>query len=126
MNSAIQSRRILVVDDDTQTLEVIAELLDIHGHTVRCASNGLMALELVASFMPEVVLLDLGMPDLDGYQVAAALRRQHSSAKVLVVALTGHGDYASRVRVRDSGFHMHIVKPASVETLLMAVNAVPA
>ena len=115
--STIQSRRILVVDDIVDTSESFAELLDLWGHQVRTAHSGPTALALARLFCPEVVILDIGMPGMDGFEVARRLRRQHQGQSLLVVALTGYGQESDRQKSQAAGFDHHLVKPVDLNAL---------
>jgi CheY-like chemotaxis protein len=90
-------------------------LLEMLGHEVRVVYDGASALSVAPEFKPEVVILDIGLPDLDGYHVARALRAQPETAGALLVALTGYGQESDRQRTRAAGFDHHLVKPASLE-----------
>jgi PAS domain S-box-containing protein len=109
------ARRILLVEDNQDAAETLAELLVLFGHEVRTAHDGPGALEVQREFQPEVILLDLGLPGMSGYDVASQL--QEREVKSLLVALTGYGDAEHRRRVRDAGFHHHLTKPADLALL---------
>ncbi|HEV7516539.1 MAG TPA: chemotaxis protein CheB [Thermoanaerobaculia bacterium] len=104
-------RRVLVVDDNVDTAESLVLLLRMRGHEVEVAFSGPMALEAVAGFAPEIVLLDIGLPGLDGYEVARRLRQQPGRAKVILVALTGYGQEEDRRLAREAGFDHYLTKP---------------
>jgi two-component system CheB/CheR fusion protein len=112
-------RRILVVDDEPDTAGALAELLGLKGHTARAVPDGASALALVQTFDPEIVLLDLGLPGMDGYQVASKLREMLGQ-RVMLVALTGYQD--DPVRLREAGFDAHLLKPTSLEKLFTLVS----
>jgi len=105
-----ESRRVLVVEDDPDSAQSLAMLLQIWGHHVEIALDGRQALDAARSFGPEIVLLDIGIPGLDGYEVAERLRSEHGSGLKLV-ALTGYGREDDRQRSRDAGFDRHMTKP---------------
>jgi PAS domain S-box-containing protein len=105
------ARRVLIVDDNVDGAESLATLLVIHGHTVRTAPDGPSALASAEEFRPDVILLDIGLPGLNGYEVARRLRSRPESRGVRLVALTGWGQAADRERSRDAGFDLHVVKP---------------
>jgi two-component system CheB/CheR fusion protein len=109
--AAVLMRRVLVVDDNVDTAESLAMLLRLKGHEVQVAYDGLLALDTARSFHPEVVLLDIGLPGLDGYQVAARLRRRRRTAGSLLVALTGYGQEEDQRRAHHAGFDHHPTKP---------------
>jgi CheY-like chemotaxis protein len=108
--------RILVVEDNEAAAQNVAELLRMQGYDVRAVGDGPGALELARSFRPDVVLLDIGLPGMDGCDVARALRREHGDAP-WIVALTGYGDAPSRRRILDAGADRHVVKPIDLDTL---------
>jgi CheY-like chemotaxis protein/anti-sigma regulatory factor (Ser/Thr protein kinase) len=110
-------RRVLVVDDNIDAAETLAMLLRIKGHEVHCAHDGPAALELAAAVSPEFVLLDIGMPGMDGYEVARRLRADATLARVMLVAITGYGQEEDRVRSRAAGFDDHFVKPLNPHAL---------
>jgi signal transduction histidine kinase len=108
--------RVLVVDDNRDAAETLAMLLRALGAEVRTAFDGPSALRLVSSYAPEVALLDIGMEDMDGYELARAIR-QGSQKPPALIALTGWGQEADRLRAKDAGFDHHLVKPADIGTL---------
>jgi signal transduction histidine kinase/ActR/RegA family two-component response regulator len=122
-------RRVLVVDDSTSTAQTMAALLQLKGHDARVAFDGPQALKTAAAFHPEVVLLDIGMPGMDGYQVAKQLRQMPGLEQTLLVALTGYGQEGVRRRSQEAGFQHHLVKPvrlgAVLELLVSAAFATP-
>jgi CheY-like chemotaxis protein len=110
--------RILVVDDNEDSAESMGELLQLSGNTVQSARDGLEALEAVARFEPHVVLLDIGLPKMDGYEVCQAIRRNQSKRRPFVVALTGWGQDNDRRKSLEAGFDHHLVKPVSFDVLM--------
>jgi PAS domain S-box-containing protein len=104
------SRRVLVVEDDHDSAQSLAMLLKLWGHRVEVALDGPRALDSARSFEPEIVLLDIGIPGMDGYEVAERLRSEHG-ADFKLVALTGYGREDDRKRARDAGFDWHLTKP---------------
>ncbi len=106
-------RRILVVDDNKDSAESIAMLLRLWGHDVRTALDGKTALETAQAFRPQVVLLDIGLPNVDGYQVAKQLRQDYGQDGLLLVAVTGYGQREDRRRSAEAGFDRHLVKPVN-------------
>jgi two-component system CheB/CheR fusion protein len=122
------SRRVLVVDDNVDAAQSLAELLRQGGHDVRVAGRGPDALAVAAEFAPEAVFLDIGLPGMDGYEVARRLRRQEGDRRVLLVAVTGYGTDEDRRRSREAGFDHHLVKPAApsdVQDLLARLPSSP-
>jgi PAS domain S-box-containing protein len=118
-------RRVLVVDDNRDSAETMSILLDLMGHDTRRAHDGIEALETAQSFRPEVVLLDIGLPKLNGYEVCKRLREQPCGQDVIVVALTGWGQAEDQRRSREAGFDSHLVKPvepARLEDLIAGLG----
>lgn len=120
-------RRILVVDDSVDSAETLAELLKIWGHDVRVAHDGETAIPAAREYRPEVVLLDIGLPGMDGFAVAAQLRKEGLGGRLLV-ALTGYGEQQDRDRAQEVGFDHHLVKPIDPDSLqkLLATSRKPA
>jgi PAS domain S-box-containing protein len=110
-------RRILVVDDNVDAAESLALLLRLQGQVVRVAHDGPSALATAQAFQPEMVFLDIGMPGMDGYEVAQHLRQQPGLEHVMLVALTGWGQEEDRRRSREAGFDKHLIKPVEPEVL---------
>jgi signal transduction histidine kinase len=117
LSALASSHRILLVDDNVDGAASLAMLLRELGHEVRVAHNGPAALEAVGDFEPEVVLLDIGLPGMDGYEVARRLRRQPALKDLLLVALTGYGQDEDRRRSHEAGFNLHLVKPLDLDVL---------
>jgi signal transduction histidine kinase/DNA-binding response OmpR family regulator len=115
--TASVARRILVVDDNVDVVETTTMLLSLSGHQVRSAKDGLQALHLASEFRPDVVLLDIGLPLMDGYEVARRLRQTPQTAGALLIALTGYGQQGDRQRGRDAGFDGHMLKPVDPHAL---------
>ena len=108
----MHGRRILVVDDNIAVAKMQAMLLATLGaHTIDTAHDGPTALELAANFQPDIILLDIGLPRMSGYDVAKRLREQPQFERTVLVALTGYGTDDDAQRARDAGFHEHLVKP---------------
>ncbi|MBU4499691.1 MAG: PAS domain S-box protein [Gammaproteobacteria bacterium] len=117
-NPATAHCRVMVVDDDPAVTDSMTVLLQIEGHEVRAAASGEAALELARSFRPQLVLLDIGLQDMDGYAVARQLRAQQTAGeKICLVAVTGYGHEAARARSEAAGFDRHLVKPVDPEIL---------
>jgi CheY-like chemotaxis protein len=114
---AVPRRRILVVDDNADAAESLALWLRLGGHEVRVAHDGPAALAAVDADPPEVVLLDIGMPGMDGYEVAQRLRRRPGLEHLVLVAMTGWGQEEDRRRSGEAGIDHHLVKPADLEAL---------
>ncbi|MBN3758539.1 response regulator [Paraburkholderia sp. Tr-20389] len=116
-------RRVMVVDDSVDGAESMSILLEMLGHEVRVMYDGAAAIAAASEFKPEVVLLDIGLPGVDGYQVARALRAEPATAGALLIALTGYGQDSDRQRTRDAGFDHHLVKPASLDDIERVIAA---
>ena len=110
-------RRILVADDNADALESLARVLQLSGHEVFRAAHGRAALEIAAAQQPEVALLDVGMPLLNGYEVARRLRAEPWGKTLLLIAVTGWGQEADRLRSKEAGFDAHLVKPLDLDKL---------
>lgn len=113
-----RSRRILVVDDNEDAAEMLALVLRRRGYTVMLAFDGEEALVMAQAHHPDVVLLDIGLPGIDGYEVARRLRTTPMPERPVLVAVTGYGQPADRMRSREAGFDHHLVKPVAMEKLL--------
>ncbi|MEM5386859.1 response regulator [Paraburkholderia phymatum] len=116
-------RRVMVVDDSVDGAESMSILLEMLGHEVRVLYDGAAAIAAAPEFRPEVVLLDIGLPGIDGYHVARALRAEPASANALLIALTGYGQDSDRQRTHDAGFDHHLVKPASLDDIERVIAA---
>ncbi|MPW18832.1 response regulator [Paraburkholderia sp. CNPSo 3157] len=116
-------RRVMVVDDSVDGAESMSILLEMLGHEVRVLYDGAAAIVAASEFRPEVVLLDIGLPGIDGYQVARALRAEPASVNALLIALTGYGQDSDRQRTHDAGFDHHLVKPASLDDIERVIAA---
>ena len=108
--------RILVVDDSVDSAETLGELLKIWGYDVRLAHDGPGAVAAARDYRPEVVLLDIGLPGIDGFAVAAQLRKEGIGGRMLI-ALTGYGEKQDRDKAQQVGFDHHLVKPIDPDTL---------
>jgi CheY-like chemotaxis protein len=121
-SGATARRRVLVVDDNEDAAESLAALLRIFGHEVSVALDGEQALTLAPQQRPDVVLLDLGMPRMDGHEVARRMRSEPWGATMRIIALSGFGDGADRARSREAGCDDHLVKPVSPADLEHALG----
>lgn len=115
--------RILLVDDNRDATDSLAMLLQMHGHDVMSAYEGRSALDLATRERPALVLVDIGLPDIDGFEVARRLRADARTADATLVALTGYGQPEDREKSRDAGFDHHLVKPAAANTILGLIAA---
>jgi CheY-like chemotaxis protein len=112
-----RKRRILVVDDNRDAVESLAILLEMMNYDVRTAADGVEAVEATSAFSPDVVLLDIGLPRIDGYEAAQRIRALDGGSAVYLIALTGWGQDEDIRRSRDAGFDQHLVKPVDPDTL---------
>jgi signal transduction histidine kinase len=119
----VSARRILVADDNNDAVEALALQLQLAGHEVRTANDGVEALEVAEAFAPQVVLLDLGMPRMDGYETAREIRKKWWGKSATLVALTGWGQQQDRQRTSSAGFDVHLVKPVTEFDLFQAIAA---
>ena len=109
--------RVLVVDDNPDGAQSVGRLLEMMGHEARVARDGTEALTTIESFKPEIVLLDIGLPGLSGYEVARRIREQPGGTSMVLVALTGWGQAEDRRRSREAGLDLHWVKPVNARAL---------
>ena len=124
--AAGQDLRVLVVEDSPDAAATLTMLLELSGHDVQTTHDGLSAITAALKYRPHVVLLDIGLPGLNDFEVAKRLRQQPSMQNVVLVAMTGYGELTARQRSREAGFDHHLVKPADfrkVQEILMSVSA---
>src|SRR3569833_1012250 len=126
VNSAVQAEpvrrcRVLVVDDNIDAADTIAMFLKLLGHEVKTAADGEQALACAPGYAPDVVVLDIGLPTLNGYEVARRLRAIPETQAALLIALTGYGQESDRLQVLEAGFDKHLVKPANPQALVEAI-----
>jgi PAS domain S-box-containing protein len=110
-------RRLMVIDDNKDAAESMSMLFELWGHEVVCVYDGRAALETAAKYRPDAVFLDIGLPGMDGYEIAERLRELPESQRTVLVAITGYGQEEDRRRSREAGIDHHLVKPVSPETL---------
>jgi PAS domain S-box-containing protein len=110
--------RVLIVDDNVDAAMMLHDFLVQIGHHAAVAHDGMVALEVAAAFRPEIALLDIGLPVMDGYELARQLRDQAAGRPLRLLALTGYGQESDRARAREAGFDHHLVKPISLEALV--------
>ena len=121
----VAPRRILIVEDNDDAREVLRMSLALQGHEVHEAADGHAGLDAALRLEPDVVLLDVGLPGIDGYDVARRIRAGAAGRRVLLVALTGYGQAADRQRALAAGFDVHLVKPVTPERLAEVLSAAP-
>lgn len=119
----VQAKQILLVDDQADAVDALAMLLELDGHEVRTAYSGADALAIVETFIPDLALIDVSMPNMNGMDLARLLRQNGALAKTRLVALTGFTDDANRQRTIAAGFDAHVAKPLSAEQLAGIVSA---
>ena len=115
-------RRILVVEDNSDVAEAIVEALRISGHEVRSASDGLAALYVLSEFSPEILLLDIGLPVMDGYELAERITEKKQDPAPIMIALSGYGQSFDIEKNRDARFCAHLVKPIRLDDLLSTLS----
>lgn len=117
-------RRVLVVDDNLDAADSLAAALELSGHDTHVAYDAPTALAAAERFRPDVALLDLGLPGIDGFELATRLRRMPPLERIYIVAVSGYGQASDRARTRDAGFDAHFTKPVALDALLDAINAI--
>ena len=123
MASAFPPKRILVVDDNRDAADITAALLEMHGHIALAVYGGKDCIQRAADLVPDVILLDLSMPVVDGFEVAASLSQYPQLRSVVLVALTARSDAETRARTAAAGFREHLVKPIPIEKIVQTLNA---
>jgi len=116
-------RRVLIADDNRDAAMSLAMLLELEGHEVTVVHDGRQALQSIESLNPDVAMLDIGMPEIDGYEVARSVRQRTSGRGLMLIAVTGWGQEADRARAMDAGFDLHFTKPVEPETLIKLLRA---
>ena len=119
---AADKYRILLVDDNEDASVSMAELLQLCGYEVRTAANGAEALRLAAEFEPQLVLSDIGLPGMNGYELAQALRQEAGGRRIALAAVTGYGQSGDRARAAEAGFDHFLVKPLAADALLKFIH----
>ncbi len=119
-------RRILVVDDNVDAAEMLAEYLEERGHTIHVAHDGPSALRASETFMPDVALLDIGLPGMDGYELAARLQESRGSGTLSLISITGYARAVERERTARAGFAAHLVKPINLDELAALIETAAA
>ena len=116
-------KKVVVADDNQDSAEMMKALLEIDGHEVEVAFDGLSAAALIARFVPDAAVLDIGMPGIDGYEVARRVRAAGSGRGVFLVAVTGWGQESDRKLAREAGFDAHLTKPANPDEIRRLLGA---
>jgi CheY-like chemotaxis protein len=112
--------RLLLVDDNEDSLELLSTILTARGHVVGTAFDGPSALRFAQDFLPQIALLNIGLPVMDGYELGRRLRDAHQALRV--IALTGYGNASAFTRSREAGFDAHLVKPVEVDELARIIQ----
>jgi two-component system CheB/CheR fusion protein len=120
---ASKTCRVLVVDDNVDSAESLSVALAMEGHKTKTAHDGPSALQLARAFRPQVTLLDIGLPGMNGYEVARKLRKQPGGRKTTLIALTGYGQEEDRRKSKEAGFDHHLTKPVDYDTLASLINS---
>lgn len=110
--------RILLIDDNQDAIDSMAALLTLLDYDIRTAENAEIALRVAAAFQPHLILSDIGLPGMDGYQLAPELRRVAGERKLVLAAATGYGLASDRKKAREAGFDYHLVKPLDADMLI--------
>jgi CheY-like chemotaxis protein len=121
MVGGLSGTTVLVVDNDVDNLDIVELIIAEHGGTVRSATSGREVLEVLRTWRPDVILLDISMPEMDGYDLLAAIRREPALRSIPAVAVTAHGYARDKQRSEDAGFVRHITKPIDIETLIRVI-----
>ncbi len=118
-----RGRRVLIVDDNQDATDLLAEMLADAGFETAVAYDGAEALQRVEESLPDVMLIDIGLPVMNGYELAARLREALPASKLRLIAVTGYGQDTDREQSRKAGFDLHLVKPVDLDTLQRAIEA---
>jgi len=120
--SAVTGCDVILADDNVDAVQSLAMLLEMEGHTVRIANDGLGAVALLQEREPDVMLLDIGMPGMNGHQVAQLVREQYANSGIMLIALTGWGQPNDRQRTQAAGFDHHLTKPVEFDELAQLLS----
>jgi PAS domain S-box-containing protein len=123
--AATHPRRILIIEDNDDARAMLSAALSSRGHEVHAAADGISGLRIAQSVQPEIALIDIGLPGIDGYEVARRLRAAHADETILLIAVTGYGQAEDRHRAFDAGFHAHLTKPVGMEDLTRVMTETP-
>lgn len=116
------SKRVLIVDDNEDAADAVAALLESVGHEARTANNGRAALEEAKRWLPDAMILDIGLPDMDGYELARAVTAEALMPAPRLIALSGYGAPRDLQRAREAGFAHHLLKPADPDALFALIE----
>jgi DNA-binding response OmpR family regulator len=121
-NAKIHQRRVLVVDDHAPSAEMLAEILALEGYEVRMAHSAGQAMDMALQFVPRVAILDIGLPDQDGFEVARSMKAHADLQTVRLIGVSGYGQSQYPRRAREAGFERYLVKPVDLDELLALVR----
>lgn len=116
-------RRVLIVDDDADSADLLVQLLEMRGHHARSVNSASRAIAEAAEFLPDVAILDVGLPDMSGYELAPLLRNCEGLAECKLIAVTGYSGDVALAQSKLAGFDLHLVKPVDLEILARSVLA---
>jgi CheY-like chemotaxis protein len=116
-------QRVLIVEDNQDAGDMYRILIELQGHEVLVADNGATGLELLKSARPDIALVDIGLPGIDGCEIARRFRAEPDGDRVFLVALTGYGSSADRDRTRAAGFDLHLLKPVNLQELMTLLDS---
>ncbi len=123
MSNSTNTKRILLVDDNKDMTILLSKLLEYYGYSVKVANDGMTALEIAREFKPEIVLLDIGMPVMDGYETSRLLLSQKNKEdKMVLVAISGYGQEEDFNKSKEAGFSYHLVKPVGIDELVKVIE----
>jgi CheY-like chemotaxis protein len=117
--------RVLVVDEDQETLDLFSSLLEPWGHEVRVVSEPALVLPAALEFLPDILVIDVSRPEIDGCHLAVLIRQQRALDRTFLVALAGHGRRADYERTHAAGFDVHLLKPVEIRDLQLLLNRRP-
>jgi CheY-like chemotaxis protein len=115
--ATLRSARVLIVDDNEDGAEMLAEAIAGMGYETRVANDAPTALRVAVEFCPDIAFLDIGLPEMDGYELASCLREIAGLGALRLIAVTGYGQSEDRLRTREAGFHHHFVKPIDLDSI---------
>jgi signal transduction histidine kinase len=121
-SSQVNRRRIHVVDDNVDSVDIICSLLELNGHDVQKSYDGATAIESARCSPPDIIILDIGLPDMTGFELAVQLRKLPGMDNVILIALTGYGQEEDKKRALDAGFNHHLTKPVTLNTLVRTIQ----
>ena len=121
---AVSRRKVLLIDDNDDMRQTLAAALSIQGHEVSEAADGKTAVRLAGELRPDVAIVDIGLPEIDGYEVARQLKANADTARIRLVALTGYGQQEDKQKAVEAGFDEHLTKPVDPEALEIAMGSI--